>query len=285
MVTIGIVGGGRAATLHADAVLHSRGAELIGVGGRPGRATDLATNAGVPDAPIDDLCCADAVIVAVTPGAIPDVVAAINGAIARHSTPRAVLVEGPVPVDIAIGTAAMVGSNLLHAPVVRQALREIATMSPHHLELRARQPAPHHGDTGARVEGPLLDPGARLAAVLLAAAGEPALSATVTGSPDTSRVGFALQSGRSCTLDVGWSAASARTELEVADRGGVVSLTCDPLPRLEIGGEPVAAPDLHPLEALGFVGQIDRLVKVAQGRADPWLDLAVGSAIRALLGP
>ena len=30
---IGIIGGGKGATLHADAIIHTRGADLVGVGG------------------------------------------------------------------------------------------------------------------------------------------------------------------------------------------------------------------------------------------------------------
>ena len=63
---IGIIGGGKGATLHADAIIHTRGADLVGVGGRPGTAGELAAVAACPDLSLDDLCTgSDALIVAV----------------------------------------------------------------------------------------------------------------------------------------------------------------------------------------------------------------------------
>ena len=62
----GIIGGGKGATLHADAIIHTRGADLVGVGGRPGTAGELAAVADCPDLSLDDLCDgSDALIVAV----------------------------------------------------------------------------------------------------------------------------------------------------------------------------------------------------------------------------
>ncbi len=51
MTRISIVGGGPAATIHAEAVRATAGAELVGVGGRPGTAADLATALAVDGLP------------------------------------------------------------------------------------------------------------------------------------------------------------------------------------------------------------------------------------------
>lgn len=284
MTTIGIIGGGQGATLHADAVLHTRGVGLIGVGGRPGSAGRLADEAGVPDLPLAALCEADAVVVAVPPPAVEPILRLIENEALGGAPVRAILVEPPVRAlpDGAIPTA--LGANLLHAPVVRQAMREITALpNPHHLQLRCRQPQPTWGAHGtADFGGPLEDPGVRLASLLLAAAGEPAVHVEQTEVAGGVHAAIELESGRRVGLEVAWVEGSSRIELEAADEGGVILLTLDPLPRLEIDGKAIEAPDLHPLEALGFTAQIDRLGRTAKGSA-PWPEATAGLAIEALL--
>ena len=116
---IGIIGGGKGATLHADAIIHTRGAELVGVGGRPGTAGELAAVANCPDLSLDDLCAgSDALIVAVPPPDVGGVLTAIDDRSTDGADVKAVLVEAPfdelqeLPVPVALG------ANLLHAPVV-----------------------------------------------------------------------------------------------------------------------------------------------------------------------
>jgi hypothetical protein len=82
---------------------------------------------------------------------------------------------------------------------------------------------------------------------------------------------------------VAWADGSSRTELEAADGDGALLLRLDPLPSLEVDGHRLQPPDLHPLEALGFVHQIERLIRTTEGAA-PWPDAAVGMSIEALLG-
>lgn len=284
VTTVGIIGGGRGAALHADAAIHTGGVELIGVGGRPGSAGELARDAGVPDLPLAALCEADAVVVAVPPPAVEPTLRLIENEAQGGARVGAVLVEPPLR-SLPAGTIpTALGANLLHAPVVKQALREIAAMAnPHHLQLRCRQPAPTWGTHGsAAFGGPLDDPGVRLASLLLAAAGEPAVHVERTEIAGGVHAALELESGRRAGLEIAWVPGSSRTELEAADGGGVVLLTLDPLPRLEIDGTAVESPDLHPLEALGFVAQIDRLARTAAGAA-PWPEAATGSAIEALL--
>ena len=284
MAKIGIVGGGKGATLHADAVIHTRGVELTGVGGRPGSAEELAAVADAPDLSVSELCeRSDALVVAVPPPEVARVVEAISTEIGRGASVRAVLVEPPLRRLPDVTVPLVLAANLLHAPVVRQALREIAAMhEPHHLQLRVRQPRPDWGVHGTPAfGGPLHDPGMRLAPVLLSAAAEPAVHVETTDVVDGAHAAIELSSGRRAGLEVTWAEGSSRIELEAADAGGVILLRLDPLPHLEIDGRAVETPDLHPLEALGFVQQIDRLARTAAG-ADAWPAASVAEAIEAL---
>lgn len=286
MIRIGIVGSGKGATLHADAVLHTR-AELIGVGGRPGSAGELAAVADVADRSLEELCAdAEALIVAVPPAAVGEVLDRIDEQVAAGAGVRAVLVEPPLRRLPELAIPTVLGANLLHAPVVRQALREIAVMrEPHHLQMRIRQPAPDWGAHGTPAfGGPLEDPGLRLAPLLLSAAAETAVHVEVAEISGGAHAAIELESGRRAGLDVAWSPGSSRIELEAADASGVILLTLDPLPRLEIDGRPIEPPELHPLEALGFVQQIDRLARTADG-ADPWPAASIGAAIEQLFPP
>ncbi|MEM9464999.1 MAG: Gfo/Idh/MocA family oxidoreductase [Actinomycetota bacterium] len=284
MTSIGIIGGGKGATLHADAVIHTRGAELVGVGGRPGSAEELAAVADAPDRSLPDLCAdADAVIVAVPPPEVGGVLEAIGAEVERGARVKAVLVEPPLRDIPVLSIPVVLGANLLHARVVRQALREIAAMhEPHHLQMRIRQPRPDWGAHGTPAfGGPLHDPGLRLAPVLLSAAAEPAVHVEVADIANGVHAAIELESGRRAGLDVAWTDGSSRIELEAADAAGVILLQLDPLPHLEIDGRTIEPPELHPLEALGFVPQIDRLGRTAAGAA-PWPDVSVGTAIEAL---
>ena len=283
VTSIGIIGGGKGATLHADAVLHTR-ADLVGVGGRPGTATELAAVADVPDRSLEELCGeSEALIVAVPPTAVGDVLDRVADHLAAGAPVRAVLVEPPVRRVPEVGVPVVLGANLLHAPVVRQALREINAMQePHHLQMRIRQPMPDWGAHGSdSFGGPLHDPGVRLVPVLLSAAAETAVHAETTEIPGGVHAAIELASGRRAGLDVAWQPGSSRIELEAADASGVILLTLDPLPRLEIDGHPIEPPDLHPLEALGFVQQVDRLTRTVSG-ADAWPDISIGLGIEAL---
>lgn len=283
--TLGIIGGGKAAMLHADAALQMREIELVGVGGRPGTAGRLASDAGVPDLALPLICEADAVIVAVPPSEVAGVARLVSNEVLGGAPVRAVMIEPPLRLLPEMPIPTVLAANLLHAPVVKQALRAIGTMqAPHHLELRVRQPVPSWGAHGTPAfGGPLHDPGVRLASLLLAAAAETAVHVEQMDIDDGIHATIELESGRRVGLDVVWVEGSSRIELEAADDGGVVLLTLDPLPRLEVDDRPIDPPDLHPLEALGFVAQIDRLSRTAGGVA-PWPSTATGLAIEALFG-
>ena len=262
--------------------------ELVGVGGGSRSAGELATAAEVPDLGLDDLADrSDALVVAVPPASMPDVIREVAGRV------RALLVEAPVPVNLPDpGCPAMLGANFLHAPVVRGALRTIAAMeSPHHLILRSTQPAPTWGSHRTPAFGGAgLDPGGRLAPLLFAATGETVESAhaQITEEPESgveneASFAFTLPSGRTARLESVWAPGSARGELEVASDLEVALLSLFPEPMLEVNGTPVATEPCHPLLALGFIPQLERLSGVVDGSATTWLDLGAGEAICGLL--
>ena len=293
MTRLSIVGGGPAATLHAEASAAVAGVELVGVGGRPGSAGPLADAFGVDDAPLDVLISrADAIVVAVPPDAVPGVLARVRPPV------RVVLVESPVatavgaasgPIDVPV----MAGANLLHAPTVRRALRSIATMTtPHHLGLHSRGPAP---DWGAHATdrfggGAMMDPGARLLPVLLAAAGAPVeeVAAQVShhrGIDQRAALQLTLADGRRATADIAWADGPAEARLEVADANGAVLRDLLTRPGLEFDGRAVGPPDPdeNPVVALGFADQLRRLAAVARGDTEPWIDHRVGVGVLSVV--
>lgn len=286
MTRIGIVGAGNGAALHADTVLRLPETELVGLGVRRPSRSELPGQAGVPALPIDELCSlSELLIVAVPPAALASVLDTVNRAVETGAPVRAMLVEPPLGPRVDLPLPTMAGANLFHAPVVQSALKAIAQMDrPHHLRLTARQARPQwtRGDETGQAS-PLVDPGVRLASLLLAAAGEPATSIDTTADGDRTVVELTLASGRLATLSVEWSNQSAVTTLEAADASRVVHLTLDPLPSLELNGVPAASPELSPLEALGFVAQTRRLIRVGAGSV-PWPPVDATQAVEDLLG-
>ena len=285
MTRIGIIGAGSAAALHADAVLRLPDAELIGIAASDTRRSELSVQAGVPVLPVADLCQhSDVLIVAVPPNAVPSVLDTIANTLHPTGSVRAVLVEPPFGEVPALPVPTVAAANLLHAPVVRTALGAIARLDqPHHLQLTVQQPTPRWVRNHATVPvNPLLDPGIRFATLLLAAAGEPALGAETTVEETKAKVVMTLASHRQVILDVEWTEGSAIATLEAADATGVVRVTFDPLPALELNGEPTDVPALAPIEALGFVAQVRRLIAVSNG-ASPWPPIDGVLAIEQLL--
>jgi hypothetical protein len=274
---IAIVGGGRAATLHAEAAVATAGVDLVGVGGRPGSAETLAAAAGVPDLPLAELAArADGLVIAVPAGAVPEVVAALPADLP-------VLVESPVPLALAgvERPRAMTAANLLHAATVKKGLRAIAGLGhAHHLVLRGR---------AIRRDGAsdlFAEPFAGAWPVLLMAAGAPVVAVAATRTESTARAVLTLDDGRSPSAQFEWigadDAVTAGTELEAAGATGVVTIGLWPTPRLEIDGREIADAEEHPLVALGFAEQIRRFAAMCDGRVEPWPPLSVGLGVSAL---
>jgi predicted dehydrogenase len=268
--------------MHAEAILNTRAATLVGVGGRATTGAALGAAANVPHLDLESLISAsDALVIASPPDTVADIVATIGNRV------RALLIESPLPLSLvtpAIPT--MVAANLLHAPTVRSGLGAIAGMKAHHLQLRSTQPRPTWGSHGTDVgNGPLLDPGARLLPVLLAAAGASVVSSErrKVGPAEDYAVSLVLADGRTVEMQSSWAPGAVTAELEAADTGAVVQISFFPFPRLEIDGRPIEPEETTPVRSLGFVNQIERLARVAKGDAEPWLPLASGQGIRTLL--
>ncbi len=282
------MGGGRAASLHAEATRLVRGVELVGVGGRaPGTAGQLAESVGVPDLPLTELIRnSEALVVAVPP-------AEVDAVLSEIPFEKPTLVESPIGpepppgVDSAIAgrPATLTGANLLHAPIVAEGLRAIGAIDQvHHLNLRVRAPRPGaRTGHGATATGVLFDPGARLLPVLLAAAGLPvaAVGATATltadGIAEHVDLRLRLSDDRIVTASLTWTDGPTIADLEAAGERSVVALDLWPRPALEIDGQAVVdSVEDHPLNALGFVGQMERLAEIARGSAAPWPPAALG---------
>ena len=285
MTKIAIVGGGRAATVHAEAARAVHGVELVGVGGRePGTATDLATATGAADLPLSELVDrADGIVVAVPPRAVDGVLRALPADLP-------VLVESPIGIRTSFDRPGMAAINLLHADAVTRGLRAIRQLGgAHHLALRGRAARPTWGlhGTAAFGGGVLLDPGAGLLPLLLAAAGVPVRTVRARLTMDdgldvAASVALGLDDGRTAQADLAWTDAPHHTELEAAGDDGVVALRLGPAPSLEIDGSPVALPDQPTIVALGFVEQMRRFAAVAAGHSPAWPPLSVADGVMAI---
>lgn len=285
MTRIGIVGGGRGATLHAEAVRAASGVTLVGVGGRtPGTAGELAAAMRVDDLPLDVLADrADALVMSVPPAAVGSVAAALPADLP-------LLVESPTA-GVVDRDRSMTAANLLHAPVVGRGLRMIAELGAvHHLQLRGAGPRPSWGTHGSPAwgGGVLVDPHATTLPVLLAAAATPvtAVRGALEGPAsceEAARLELELADGRIATAEVVWrDQQSVTVELEAAADDGVVTVRLLPVPELERDGRSVVRANDPPLVALGFVAQIERFAGAVRGERVAWPPLTVGIAVSDL---
>ncbi len=285
---VGIVGAGKGAALHAAAAQMVRGVSLVGVGGDARSGDDFAQETGIANVGLEELLTtADMLVVAVPPCAAPSVIGKIA---ARPGTVRAVLVETPLLAPLPdFGVPMVAGANLLHAPLIRDALTAIGSMGqPHHLVIRATQPAPTWGQHGTRAfGGPATDPGARYALLLAAAGREIVAGVHIAAARDetttAATVTLRFPSGRTARVESVWGPGSARLDFEVADANGVVSVVVDPIPSLEINGEATEQGDLHPLAALGFVDQLYRLSLLARQETEPWPEVNAAASLGELI--
>ena len=297
MISVGIIGAGRAATLHAEAARAARGVELAGVSALSPASPRAAALAGALDcavlAPAELSRRCDAVVIATPPASRAGAAAALGSS--RRL--RAVLVESPAATTldgVAELAAALPGrrvvaaANLLHAPAVRTMLGAVAGMDPHHLELRLAVPDPARGPGagGSFGGGVTVDPAAGFWPVVMAAMGSGVDSVAVPradivdGLERAAEVVLRSPDGRRARADLRWDAPVAEASVEAADAARVARVDVWPVPALEIDGAPAGSPagSSHPLAALGFVAQIERLCRVAAGEAGPWPDLDAASA-------
>ncbi len=297
VTAVGIVGAGRAATLHAEATRVARGVRLAGVTARTphsAKASALSTALECPIMTMRELARAsDVVVIATSPADRAEALAEL----ASFRPQRAVLIESPAATSLdgiaAVESALanrpmMVAANLLHAPAVRRMLDAVRGMQPHHLELRLAVPDPARGsDAGVDFGGGvIMDPTAGFWPVLMAAMGAAIESVAVTGVEivdgldRAARVVLQAADGRAARADLRWGAPVAEAAIEAADSRHVARCEIWPVPVTEIDGERTDPPvgSTHALAALGFVAQIERLARVADGEAQAWPDLAVASS-------
>ena len=297
VTSVGIVGVGRAATLHAESVRAARGVRLAGVAARSVASPRAAALAGALDCPVltaQELARAcDVAVIATPPAARVEALAEL----ASSRRLRAVLVESPAATTLdgiaELGAAfggrpVMAAVNLLHAPAVRQMLDAVAAMDPHHLELRLAVPDPARGpESGAAFGGGVtMDPAAGFWPVLIAALGAPVQSVAaprfevVEGLDRAAEVVLRAVDERAARAAFRWGARVAEAAVEAADPDHVARVDVWPVPAAEIDGAPLGPPAEagNPLIALGFTAQIERLARVGDGEAEPWPDLAVASS-------
>ena len=297
MTSVGIVGAGRAATLHAEAVRAARGVALAGVSALSPASPRAAALAGALDCPVLTLAelarAGDCAVIATPPASRAE--ALVELASSRRL--RAVLVESPAATTVdgiaqlgsaLAGRPVMASVNLLHAPAVRRMLEAVAAMDPHHLELRLAVPDPDRGPEAGRAfgGGVTVDPAAGFWPVVLAAIGAAVESVAAPRFEVVDRIDRAAEvmlqaaGGRRARAELRWGAPVAEAAVEAADSDHVARVDVWPVPVAEVDGAPVGPPagSMHPLAALGFVAQIERLARVCDGEAQPWPDLAVASS-------
>ena len=297
MTSVGIVGAGRAATLHAEAVRAARGLELAGVAPLSSaslRAAALADALGCPVLTLPELSRAcDAVVVATPPAARAE----LSVELASSRRLKAVMVESPAATtleDVAHLESAladrpvMAGVNLLHAPAVRRLLEAVAAMDPHHLELRLAVPDPRRGPAAgvAFGGGVTVDPAAGFWPIMVAAMGAGVESVAaprfevVDGLDRVAVVVLEAVNGRRARAELRWGARVAEAAVEAADSAHVARLEVWPVPVVEMDGSQIGprADPSQALAALGFVTQIERLARVCRGEAAPWPALTASTA-------
>ena len=301
MTSVGIVGAGRAATLHAEAVRAARGVSLAGVSALSPVSPRAAALAGALDCPVLTLAelsrACDVAVIATPPAFRSE--ALVELASSRRL--RAVLVESPAATTLdGIAELAsaledrpvMAAVNLLHAPDVRRMLAAVAVMDPHHLELRLAVPDPERGPDGGRAfgGGVTVDPATAFWPVVMAATGAAVESVSaprvevVDGLDRAAEVVLRAAGGRRARADLRWGAQVAEAAVEAADSARVARVDVWPVPVAEVDGVAAGPPadSAHPLAALGFVAQIERLARAGNGEAQPWPDLAVASSALAI---
>ncbi|MCY4176352.1 MAG: Gfo/Idh/MocA family oxidoreductase [Acidimicrobiaceae bacterium] len=316
MITVGIVGAGRAATLHAEAVRAAGSARLAGVAARSSdspRAAALAEALNSRVLTVGQLTEAcDAVVVAAPPQARAEILCELAESpklkAVMVESPAAATLDGVTQIQAAFSELPMVAAaNLMHAPAVRRMLDATAAMDPHHLQMRLSLPTPAGGadDRRAFGGGVMMDQTPGFWPVLLTALGAGAESVEVQRFEIDDGIDHAVDltiraaNGRRAAAALRWGASVAEASFEAADSRRVARVDVWPTPAVEINGVPESIPagssghgtgrraaerTPNPLAALGYANQIDYLVQVASdsGRARPRPDLATASSALAI---
>ena len=151
MTRIGIIGGGKGATLHADAIIHiAAPTSSESEGGLAPQVSSLLLPTR-PDLSLDDLCAgSDALIVAVPPPDVGGVLTAIDDRIADGADVKAVLVEAPFDELQSLRYRSPWAPTSSTPPSCAKACAKSKMREPHHLQMRVRQPKPDWGLTAPR---------------------------------------------------------------------------------------------------------------------------------------
>ena len=136
----------------------------------------------------------------------------------------------------------------------------------------------------------MMDPAAGIWPVLMAALGAPVESIAVLrvevvdGFDHVADVVLQAAGGRRARAELRWGAPVAEASVEAADPEHVARVDVWPVPAAEIDGAPAGphGDTTNPVVALGFTAQIERLVRVGNGEAQAWPDLAVASSALTL---
>ncbi len=286
---IGIIGAGKAATLHAEALrqLRSHDVELVGfacLDPTTDRAKAFGDNFDCAAMSVAELArCCEALVVAVPAKACLGVAQEV--AVEMEQSLRAVLVETPSATTLdeldqlssinALGNGVMVGANLLHTKPVQRFVSEMREMDTHHVQLSVT--APSRDESGV-----LMQLGCGFFPILTEAIGSNVEDVMTTrfatsggqevGSVDVGiDVEIRFGNGKFATANLKFNDGVAVASLEAASSTRVVRLVFWPVPTLELDGVSVSLPAD---ELCGFREQMLALVEVA---LSPGLDVARSS--------
>jgi predicted dehydrogenase len=269
------------------------GVEIVRVGSRTrAAAARRAAQAGGVPCTLDDLPGgADAVLVATPPRAhASEAARAVDaGAVVLVETPlAATLAEADEIVTLAGRGRVAYAENLVHSPVVAEAVHACRTMgSTTHLEVRVAQGRPEAGSPRLDPSwggGVLFDLGVHAIAVALLMAAPDRVTSVVEarlssgddgGEVDEDAVvvlGF--DSGLRAEVRASWRSAASTWDAQAASPTGAVRLELVPEPSVELNGAPVQlapAPGGLPtdqLHHLGYTGQLASLAtSLSSGQA------------------
>jgi predicted dehydrogenase len=302
VIDLALCGAGRITMAHALAAASVPDVRFVRVASRdPARAAERAQQLGArPCRYVDLPDGADVVLVATPP---PNHAADARRAVLGGAH---VLVEKPLVTtlvdadslvtvdDEAGGGRIAYGENLVHSPVVAAAAHRagaIGTLT--YIECRSLQPRPDWGSflDPASGGGVLFDLGVHPLAVALLLAGPAATPIAVRAHLDASRdlavddvaqLWLRFDTGVAAHVVASWRHRSTIWDLQASSETGVVRAELEPVPTLEVDGEPVALPPpragVEPaqLDTFGFVGQLDDIVSARRTARPPASGVAFG---------
>ena len=301
-IALAFAGAGWIAAVHGYAVGHIPGLTITKVASRdPARAVEAAGRVGAEAITYDELPAGAAGVVICTPPALH-----AAQALAAVTAGAGVLVEKPLCTTLADaddlvaaqddGGLIAYAENLVHAPIVRQALEHTAQIGPLDLlEVRALQSRPSWGDflTEGWGGGVLFDLGVHPLAIalLMAAPAVPVeVQATLDGADDHpvdehAEVLVRFDTELVARVIASWRSGDTPTwDAQASSPDGVVRLELLPQLLLERNGTTVPQPGLpegvpRQLEELGYLPQMEAFALDLRDQRRPELGAAFGRSI------